>query len=189
MAKIDLNDEGAVVIIGSGAGGGTLAHELTRRGVKVVLLEAGKRQSLASFSQNPGEAFGQLTWLDPRTQSGSWGVVKDFPTMPAWVCKTVGGTTVHWTGACIRIRPWEMKARTVYGNVSGTSLIDWPIPHEELKSYYTQVERRLVVARRQGNPGLTASNNYKLMYWGAKRIASGTQARAASLTGPGVSGS
>src|SRR5262245_5463705 len=51
MAKFDLNDDGVVVIIGSGAGGGTLAHELTRRGIKVVLIEAGKRESLATFSQ------------------------------------------------------------------------------------------------------------------------------------------
>ncbi len=58
MAKFELNDDGVVVIIGSGAGGGTLAHELTRRGIKVVLFEAGKRQSLATFSQVPGEAFG-----------------------------------------------------------------------------------------------------------------------------------
>ena len=72
MAKFELNDDGVVVIIGSGAGGGTLAHELTRRGIKVVLLEAGQRQSLATFSQVPGDAFGQLTWLEPRTQSGSW---------------------------------------------------------------------------------------------------------------------
>ena len=60
-----------MVIIGSGAGGGTLAHELTQRGIKVVLLEAGKRQSLDTFSQVPGEAFTQLTWLDARTQSGN----------------------------------------------------------------------------------------------------------------------
>jgi choline dehydrogenase-like flavoprotein len=46
MAYIELKDSSAVVVIGSGAGGGTLAHELTRRGMKVVLLEAGKRQSL-----------------------------------------------------------------------------------------------------------------------------------------------
>ena len=61
MASISRDDTNAVVIIGSGAGGGTLAHELTRRGIKVVLLEAGARQSLASFSQVPGEAFVQLT--------------------------------------------------------------------------------------------------------------------------------
>ena len=74
MAPIDLKDDSAIAIIGSGAGGGTLAHELTSRGMKVVLLEAGKRQSTESFSQVPGEAFAQLTWLDVRTQSGTWGV-------------------------------------------------------------------------------------------------------------------
>src|ERR1035438_7210424 len=80
MARIEFQDESAVVIIGSGAGGGTLAHELTRRGIKVVVLEAGKRQSTETFSQIPGEAFLQLTWLDARTQSGDWGVAKKFPT-------------------------------------------------------------------------------------------------------------
>src|SRR6202047_1216612 len=86
--RIEFTDSSAVVIIGSGAGGGTIAHELTRRGIKVVLLEAGKRQSTETFSQVPGEAFGQLPWLDPRTQSGNWGVASDFPTLPAWHCKT-----------------------------------------------------------------------------------------------------
>jgi len=99
MAKIEQSDDGVVVIIGSGAGGGTLAHELTRRGIKVVLFEAGARQSLATFSQVPGDAFVQLTWLEPRTQSGTSSVKEDYPTLPAWTCKTVGGSTVHWTAA------------------------------------------------------------------------------------------
>src|SRR3979409_2742503 len=106
MARIEFQDESAVVIIGSGAGGGTLAHELTLRGIKAVVLEAGKRQSTANFSQIPGEAFLQLTWLDARTQSGNWGVAKNFPTLPAWHCKTVGGTTAHWTAARPRLAPW-----------------------------------------------------------------------------------
>src|SRR6202451_4213002 len=105
MTKFDFKDDSVVVIIASGAGGGTLAHELTRRGVKVVLFEAGKRQSVETFSQVPGEAFGQLTWLDTRTQSGDWGVARDFPTLPAWHCKTVGGTTVHWTASAPRLQP------------------------------------------------------------------------------------
>jgi choline dehydrogenase-like flavoprotein len=111
MARIEFQDESAVVIIGSGAGGGTLAHELTTRGIKVVMLEAGKRHSTASFSQVPGAAFLQLTWLDPRTQSGDWGVAKNFPTLPVWHCKTVGGTTVHWTAATPRFEPWELRGR------------------------------------------------------------------------------
>ena len=170
MGRINNDDSNAVVIIGSGAGGGTLAHELTRRGVKVVLLEAGARQSLATFSQNPGEAFAQLTWLDRRTSTGSWTVPQDFPGLPSWTCKTVGGTTVHWTGATPRIRDWEVRARTTYGDVQGTSLIDWPIDYAELEHYYELAEKRMVVTRRHGNPGLPASNHFKVMYNGAKRI-------------------
>jgi choline dehydrogenase-like flavoprotein len=129
MSSIEHDDGNAVVIIGSGAGGGTLAHELTRRGIKVVLLEAGARQSLASFSQVPGEAFAQLTWLEPRTQSGSTTVAEDYPTLPSWTAKTVGGTTVHWTGMALRARPWEVRARTTYGAVDGASLLDWPLAY------------------------------------------------------------
>jgi len=170
MSRIDFNDSNAVVIIGSGAGGGTLAHELTRRGIKVVLLEAGKRQSTETFSQVPGEAFAQLTWLDPRTQSGNWGVARDFPTLPAWHCKTVGGTTVHWTGATPRLQPWELRTKTTYGEIAGSSLIDWPIAYDELLKYYELAERRMGVTRRNGVPGLPASNNFKVMYAGAKKL-------------------
>jgi choline dehydrogenase-like flavoprotein len=170
MAQIAHDDSSAVVIIGSGAGGGTLAHELTRRGIKVVLLEAGTRQSLATFSQVPGEAFAQLTWLEPRTISGSWTVAQDYPTLPSWTAKTLGGTTVHWTGATPRIRPWEIRARTTYSEVKGSSIIDWPIEYEELKHYYQLAERRMVVARRNGNPGIPASSHFKVMYNGAKKI-------------------
>lgn len=170
MPRIEFKDSSAVVIIGSGAGGGTLAHELTRRGIKVVLLEAGKRQSLETFSQVPGEAFGQLTWLDPRTQSGNWGVARDFPTLPAWHCKTVGGTTVHWTASTPRLQPWEMRAKSTYGSLPRASLIDWPISFEELEKYYEIAERRMVVTRRNGVPGLPASNNFKVMYAGAKKL-------------------
>ncbi|MBZ5527616.1 MAG: GMC family oxidoreductase [Acidobacteriia bacterium] len=170
MARIEQNDASAVVIIGSGAGGGTLAYELTRQGIPVVVLEAGKRQSTATFSQVPGEAFGQLTWLDRRTQSGSWDVAKSSPNMPAWHCKTVGGTTVHWTAACPRLELWEMKARSVYGNIAGTSLIDWPVSHEELLKYYEMAEKKMGVTRRNGIPGMPASNNFKVMYAGAKKL-------------------
>jgi choline dehydrogenase-like flavoprotein len=170
MARIDLKDGSAVVIIGSGAGGGTLAHELTHRGMKVVLLEAGKRQSQETFSQVPGEAFVQLTWLDARTQSGNWGVARDFPTLPVWHCKTVGGTTVHWTASTPRLEPWELRAKSTYGDIAGTSLIDWPIAYEELEKYYQLAESRMVVTRRNGVPGLPASNNFKVMHAGAKKL-------------------
>ena len=43
--KFDLNDDSVAVVIGSGAGGGTLSNELAQKGVKVVCLEAGKNYS------------------------------------------------------------------------------------------------------------------------------------------------
>ena len=49
MAKFDLNDSGVVVIVGSGAGGGTLGNELAQKGVKVVILEAGGRYEIPDF--------------------------------------------------------------------------------------------------------------------------------------------
>ena len=60
MATYDLTDDDVVVIVGSGAGGGTLAHELCLQGAKVVLFEAGPRQSgvYARFSS------GSLQLLD-----------------------------------------------------------------------------------------------------------------------------
>ncbi len=53
-----------VVIIGSGAGGGTLANELCQKGIKVVVLEAGAMQSNASFINDEWKSFSQLAWLD-----------------------------------------------------------------------------------------------------------------------------
>ena len=74
MAKFDFSDESVVLIIGSGAGGGTLANELCQKGIKVVVLEAGAAQSQASFINDEWKSFSQLAWLDKRTTSGSWRV-------------------------------------------------------------------------------------------------------------------
>ncbi len=113
MASIAFNDDSAVVIIGSGAGGGTLANELCQKGIKVVVLEAGARQSPQSFVNDEWKSFGQLAWLDPRTTSGTWRVAKDFSGLPAWICKTVGGSTTHWAGASLRFQEHEYRAKTV----------------------------------------------------------------------------
>jgi len=54
MAKqFDNSDSSVVVVIGSGAGGGTLANELAQKGIDVVCLEAGSRLTLADIVNHP----------------------------------------------------------------------------------------------------------------------------------------
>ena len=50
-ATYDLNDDSVVVIIGSGAGGGTLGNELAQKGIDAVILEAGGRARIRGFRQ------------------------------------------------------------------------------------------------------------------------------------------
>jgi choline dehydrogenase-like flavoprotein len=169
-AKYDLDDDGVVVIVGSGAGGGTLANELCQRGIGVVVLEAGKEEGIDTFVNDEWPSFLQLAWLDKRTTSGNWRVARDFPNLPTWTCKTVGGTTTHWAGASLRLQEHEFRARTVYGEVEGASLLDWPITLAELEPYYARAEDKMGVTRTNGIPGLPGNNNFKVMYTGAKRL-------------------
>lgn len=170
VAKYDLNDDNVVVIIGSGAGGGTLGNELAQKGVDVVILEAGKRIEYDEFINDEWDSFGQLAWLDNRTTGGDWRVAKDFPNLPSWIVKAVGGTTTHWAGASLRIQEHEFKALTTYGAVAGANLLDWPLTLAELEPYYAKAEDKMGVTRTNGIPGLPPSNNYKVFEAGAKAL-------------------
>ncbi len=121
MPRYRFDDEDVVVIVGSGAGGGTLAHELCRQGVRVVVLESGRHHTADDFVNDEWRSFKQLAWLDQRTTSGSFRIAKDFPNLPAWICKTVGGTSVHWAGCCPRFMPHEFKTSTYYDGIDGVN--------------------------------------------------------------------
>ncbi len=164
------DDADVVVVIGSGAGGGTLAGELAKKGIDVVLLEAGKLTPNSAFLPDEWASFKQLAWQDKRTASGTWQVARDFPTLPAWICKTVGGTSVHWAGAALRIQPHEFKTLTTYGNLPGTNLLDWPLTRAEMDPYYDRAEDKMGVTRTHGTPGLPGNNNFKVMYAGATKL-------------------
>lgn len=169
-APFDLNDDSLVVIVGSGAGGGTLGTELALKGVKVVILEAGARHNMEDFVNNEWESFAQLAWTDMRTTSGSWRVHKNFPNLPAWIVKSVGGSTVHWAGASLRFQEHEFKTASAYGNIDGANLLDWPITLAELEPYYAKAEDKMGVTRTNGIPGLPGNNNFKVFEAGAKKI-------------------
>lgn len=170
MATYALDDGDVVVVVGSGAGGGTLAHELCAHGLKVVVLEAGRQLSTDDFVNDEWAGYAMLSWLDKRTASGGWRVARDHPTAPSWSCMTVGGTTTHWSGCCYRFEDFELRARTVYGDIPGASLIDWPITLAELEPYYARAEARMGVTGTNGLPPLPPNNNYKVMRAGAERL-------------------
>jgi len=167
---ISHNDARAVVIIGSGAGGGTLANELAQKGIDVIVLEAGKMHTQGDFTTDEWGSFSMLSWLDKRTTSGTWRIATDFPNLPAWICKTVGGTTTHWAGASLRFQPHEFKAKTHYGAIKDANLLDWPVTSEEMAPWYDRAEKKMGVTRTNGLPGLPGNNNFKVMYNGATKV-------------------
>lgn len=169
-APYDLNDDSVVVIIGTGAGGGTLANELAQKGIDVVSIEAGARHMPEDFINDEWGSFTQLAWTDTRTTSGDWRVAKDFAGLPAWIVKSVGGTTQHWAGASLRIQDHEFRVKTEYGDVPGANLLDWPITLADLEPYYAKAEDKLGVTRTNGRAGLPGNNNYLVFEKGAKAL-------------------
>jgi choline dehydrogenase-like flavoprotein len=152
------SDGGVVVVIGSGAGGGTVANELAQRGVDVVCLEAGGRLTLAEVENDPDVMYGRMTWLDRRDGPGTW------------LCKTVGGTTMRWSGVALRFQEHELRPRSVYGDLPGASLIDWPLTLAELEPYYALAEAKMGVSGTSGLPPSAETNNYKVHAAAAKLL-------------------
>lgn len=118
-----------VAIVGSGAGGGTLAYGLARRGYKVLLLEQG--------GQLPREA-------DNTTDNGAFGR-KYMSVEPMEICGRrhnfpfhayVGGATKFYGAALYRLREQDFGELQFADGVSPA----WPIRYADLEPYYTQAE-------------------------------------------------
>jgi choline dehydrogenase-like flavoprotein len=160
MAKqFDNSDSSVVVVIGSGAGGGTLANELAQKGIDVVCLEAGNRLTLADVVNHPPTMDARMGWHDKRVGN------------MVWVCKTVGGTTMRWSGVTPLFQEHEFKALSTYGQLdAGTTLIDWPLTLEELNPYYRQAEDKMGVSGTHGIPESAETNNFKVLKAGGRKI-------------------
>jgi choline dehydrogenase-like flavoprotein len=146
-----LNDDSVVVVIGSGAGGGTVSNELAQRGVDVVCLEAGGRLTLADVENDAAVMDQKMGWHDKRLGA------------PVWVCKTVGGTTMRWSGMTPRFRDYEFRPRSTYGALEGTNLIDWPLTLDEILPYYDKAEAKMGISGTHGTPPSFETSNYKVM--------------------------
>ena len=156
--RYELSDSSVVVVIGSGAGGGTVSNELAQRGIDVVCLEAGSRLTMADIVNNPPVMNEKMGWLDKRIGA------------PVWLCKTVGGTTVRWSGITPRFQQHEFKPLSAYGKLENTTTIDWPITLEELAPYYDKAESRMGVSGTNGIPPSAETNEFKVIKAGGKKV-------------------
>jgi len=157
--KYEFSDDSVVVVVGSGAGGGTVSNELAQKGIDVVCLEAGNRLSLDEIVNEPTTMHGKLTWLDKR-MGAPVGLL----------CKTVGGTTMRWTAIALRFQEHEFKPLSTYGKLDDTSSIDWPLTLEELAPYYDKAEYKMGVTGTHGIPPSFETNNFKVLKAGGQRI-------------------
>ena len=163
-------DDTVTVIVGSGAGGGTLANELAQRGVDVVVLEAGPRFTADDFVNDEYAMTAKFGWHDKRVFEGTTEAAAGFPGTPASMCKGVGGTTLHWAAMCPRFLDFELRTRAAYGAIDGADIIDWPLTPEALAPYYDRAEDKMGVSGTNGMPRHRGNNNYRVIAAGARRL-------------------
>ncbi|MFN8002384.1 MAG: GMC family oxidoreductase [Acidobacteriota bacterium] len=161
-----------VIIVGSGAAGGTAAWNLVQAGLKVAMLDAGALRSEEDFPyhqtfpyEDPYRGF--KTPLDRSEEY--WkkysitGSTKDEPyTTPEkmpyeWFrARNVGGRTIYWGRFCNRFNEADFKM----GSRDGGSL-DWPIEYKDLAPYYDKAEIFMgVCGAKENHPDLPDSDNY-----------------------------
>ena len=124
-------------IVGSGAGGGTLAARLAEKGFSVVAFDAGPFfRPLDDFASDETEQT-KLYWTDNRIVDGNDWMIMGGKNSG----KAVGGSTVHFAMVSLRFRPEWFKARTTLGYGA-----DWPIDWREMWDYYRQAEQALSIS-------------------------------------------
>ena len=130
-------DEVDFAIVGTGAGGGTLAARLAEKGFSVVAFDAGAFwRPLEDFASDETEQD-KLYWNDPRIVEGADPIVMGGKNSG----KAVGGSMVHFAMVSLRFRPDWFKAKTRLGYGA-----DWPIDWREMWHYYDAVERDLSIS-------------------------------------------
>src|SRR3984885_9611949 len=139
------------VIVGSGAGGGVAAYVLTQRGLKVLLLEAGRHYNPATETPMfQVEADAPLNGAaTPEKEAGFYDAtvnggtnINGEPYTVAggtqyqwWRARMLGGRTNHWGRCSYRYGPYDFRSYSLDGLG-----FDWPLTYENLAPYYDRVE-------------------------------------------------
>ncbi|HEX4163952.1 MAG TPA: GMC family oxidoreductase [Bryobacteraceae bacterium] len=147
------------LVIGAGAAGGVVAKELTLAGFQVVVLEQGPYLREADFSHDEIKyMYGSGLTNDPKVQPVTYRESETERAQPMKAIeygRQVGGGSVHFTANYWRFHESDFRERSLYGEVSGADLADWPIAYADLEPYYTKAEHEL------GISGLAGANPFE----------------------------
>jgi len=126
-----VSDPYDVIVIGSGAGGGTLVHRLAPSGKRILLLERGDWLPREPQNWLAQEVFVDNRYVSPET----WYDPDGTPFQPQ-VHYYVGGATKLYGAALYRLREQDFGEVPHHDGISPA----WPISYDELEPYYTQAE-------------------------------------------------
>jgi choline dehydrogenase-like flavoprotein len=130
-----------VIIIGTGAGGGTLARHLAPSGKRILLLERGDW-----LPREPENWLAQDVFVDNRYVSeDTWYDGSGKPFQPQ-VHYFVGGATKLYGAALYRLRKEDFGELRHHDGISPA----WPISYDELEPYYTLAEQMYEVHGARG---------------------------------------
>jgi choline dehydrogenase-like flavoprotein len=130
-----------VVVVGTGAGGGTLAHRLAPSGKRILLLERGDWLPREPQNWLAQDVFVENRYVSPET----WYDAKGKPFQPQ-VHYFVGGATKLYGAALYRLRKEDFGELRHHDGISPA----WPIAYDELEPYYSQAEQLYQVHGARG---------------------------------------
>ncbi len=120
-----------VIIIGTGAGGGTLANTLAPSGKKILLLERGDFLPRERENWDPGQVFIDGRYISKDTWYDAAGAA-----FQPQVHYFVGGATKLYGAALYRLRPQDFGELKHVDGVSPA----WPLSYDDFEPYYTKAE-------------------------------------------------
>ncbi len=124
-------DDFDVIIVGTGAGGGTLAHTLAPSGKRILLLERGTFLTKETENWDPDQVFVDGRYISPDT----WYDGDGTPFQPQ-VHYFVGGATKMYGAALYRLRAQDFGETQHADGISPA----WPVSYDEFEPWYTKAE-------------------------------------------------
>jgi choline dehydrogenase-like flavoprotein len=131
-----------VIIIGTGAGGGTMAHALSTTAARVLIVERGDFVPQEDENWNP-----EAVWKHLRYQTKERWVDRDGREFPPYTHYSVGGNTKFWGSVMYRLRREDFQDLQHLDGLSPA----WPIDYDTLAPYYDCAERLYFVHGSAGS--------------------------------------